>query len=112
MAISRDPLDESVHDFEANFLVRFLPALEPQFDPHLMIVTKELDGVVALDGQIVRVNHGGELNLLHSARGPRSAGILVPLRLFVKELAVIHDAANGGCGRGCDLDKVETFRLR
>ena len=46
MTVSRDLFDESVHDLEPDLLVRLLPALEPQLDPHLMIITKELDCVV------------------------------------------------------------------
>jgi hypothetical protein len=112
IAKSRDLFDESVHDLKADFLVRFLAALEAQLDPHLVIVAKELDGVVALYRQVVRANNRGKLQLLHPARGLRSADILAPLGLFVKELAVIDDPANRRRGRRGNLDQVETLRLR
>ena len=35
---------------------------------------------------------------------PRLLGLL---RLFVTELAVVHDPANGWIGQRCDLDQVE-----
>jgi len=56
MAISRDLPAESVYDLEAYLLVRFLPPLEPQLDPHFMIATKKLDGMVPLGRQVVRIN--------------------------------------------------------
>ncbi len=112
MAISGDPFDESVHDFEADLLVGFLPALKPQLKPHFMIVTKELDSVIALGLQVVGVNGRRELDLLHPARRLRSAGILGALSLLIKELAVVHDPANRRCGRRRDLDQVESLPLR
>ncbi len=96
MAISRDLFDESVHHLEADLLVRFLAALEPQLEPHFMIVTKKLDGVVALYRQVVGINGRRKLNLLYPAGGLRGAGILVPLGLFIKELAIIHHRQTGG----------------
>ena len=46
LAVGSDFFDEFVNHLEANLLMRFLAAFEPQFDPDLVIVAKELNGVV------------------------------------------------------------------
>src|SRR5215469_18031276 len=81
--VCSDFFDEFVNDLEANLLMRFLAAFEPQLDPDFMLVAKELDGVVALYRQVVRVDHCGELQLLHTAGRLRGAGIFRALRFLV-----------------------------
>ena len=103
--------DEPVYDLKPDLLVGLLAAFKPEFDAHFMIIAKELDGVVALHRQVVRINGRRELQLLHSGGRLRAAGIFGALCFLVEELAVVHYAADrrrGGCG---DLDQVEALAL-
>src|SRR5205807_6485650 len=60
LAVRRDLSDESVHHLEPDFLVRLLAAFEPQLDPHLMIVTKKLDGLIADQAAVQRPPKGAQ----------------------------------------------------
>ena len=111
LAIEGDVLDELVHHLEADFLVRLLAPVEAQLDADFEVLAEELDGVVALDGQVVRVN--GRRRSAAPSSGWRivGAGVFVPLGFLVEEFAVIHDAADGRRGVGGNLDQVQTFAL-
>ena len=112
LAVRSDFLDELVHDLEPKLLVRLLAAFKPQLDADFEIIAEELDGVVPLHRQVVRVNGRRELQLFHPAGGLLPMGVLVALGLLVEEFAVVDDAANGGRGVGGNLDQVQTFDLR
>ena len=81
MAIRAGREHKPVHDIEADFLVGFLASFEPQFDPHLDVVAKELDGMGELYSEIVRINHGADLGL-----GWLSEGWTTAMGLFTSGL--------------------------
>ena len=56
-AVKRDILDELIHHLEADFLVSLLPPPEAHLDPDLHVIAEKLDGVVALGGEVVLVDH-------------------------------------------------------
>jgi len=111
MTVSGNLFDEPVDDLEPDLFVRLLPPPEPQPDPHLMIVTKELDCAAAFYRQVVRIYVRRKLQLLHSACRLGNTCIFGALGLFVKELAVIHDAADWRRGRSGNLNQVEASVL-
>jgi len=67
LSVSSDLADEFVHYLETDLLVSLLAAFEPEFDANFEIIAKELDSVIALHRQVVRINGCGELQLFHSA---------------------------------------------
>jgi hypothetical protein len=109
LAIKGDVFDEPVHDFEADLLVRFLAPAKTQLHPDFHFIAKKPDGLVALGGEVVRVNGGRDLNFFHSARG--RAGVGFSFGFLVQEFPIIHDAAHGRRGIGGDLDEVQAFGL-
>ena len=62
-----------------------------------------------LDAEIMRVDAGAELNLLHLVRVLMLLGFLVALVLLVAILAKINEPADGRCGVGGDLDEIHAF---
>ena len=111
MTVRRHVADKFVYHLITNFLVRLLPAFEAQFDPDFEIVAQELNGVIALDGKVMRIDGWRELQLLHAAGGLGCAGVFAALGFLVKEFAIIDDPANGRHGVGDDLDQVKLLRL-
>src|SRR5581483_8108359 len=103
-----DVADEFIYHLKSNFLMGLLTPLESQLNPHFEIVAQELDGVIAFDRQIMRVNGGRELELLHAAGRLRSPGLLAALGFLVKKLAVVDDPANG---RHCVRDRLDEIQL-
>ena len=110
MAVRRNIFDQLIDDLKADFLVRLLATPEPELNPHLHLVTKKLDRVIPLGGQVMRVDGRGDLNLFHLASGRAHMGF--PFGFFVKELAVVHDPAYGGSRLRHDFDQVQVFFLR
>ena len=110
MAVRACFTNKAINDFEAIFLVRFLPAFEAQFHSHLHVVAKEADRMSQLDAEIVRVDDRAELDFLHLSL-LTALGFLLFLGLLVTKLSIIHDAADGWDCRGCDLDKIQSFGI-
>ena len=110
VAVKGDIFDEFVDHLEADLLVRFLAATKAQFDPDFHIVAKELDGMVPLHCEVVRIDGGRDLKLFHFVGG-RALRLFAALGLFVEEFSVIYDAADRGRGVGRDLDEVQAFGL-
>jgi len=111
MTVRRDVADKFVYHLKTNFLVRFLSAFKTQFDSDFEIVTQELDGVVALDGKVMRIDDRRELQFLHASGGLRCAGVFAALGFLVEELAIIDDPANGRHSIGDDLDQIKLLCL-
>ena len=109
MTVGRDVLNELVDYLEADFLVRFLPTAEAELNAHFHIIAQELDRMIALGCQIMRVDYRRNLNLLHLARsGP---DVRLFFRFLVQEFAVIQNSAHGRRRMRHDFDQVELFAL-
>ena len=111
LAIRGDVFDELVDHLEADFFVRFLASAKAQLDANFHVIAQELDGVVSLGRQVVRVNRGRDLKLFHYVRRLAGVGAFIAFGFLVEEFAVIDDAANGRRGVGRDLDEVQAFGL-
>jgi hypothetical protein len=111
MPVQSNVADKFVYHLETDLFMRLLPSFKPQLDPDFKIVAKELDGVIALHGKIVLINAWGELQFLHPAGRLGRSSLFAALGFFVKEFAVVDDAANRRCRVGGDLDQVQTFSL-
>ena len=96
---------QAVDDLEAKFLVRLLPALETELDADFHVVVQKRDGMVEFGLEIVRIDIRAELKLLHAPAGGFVA--FVSFGFFVKELAVVDDAADRGRGGRGDFDQIE-----
>ena len=105
LAVRGSFFDEAVDDLKAVFLMSLLPAAKTQLDADFHIVLQELDRVVKLRLEVVGIDVRAELKFLHSPAGGFVG--LVGFGFFVKELAVVYDAANGRRGRGRNFDEVE-----
>jgi len=110
LAVRRNIFDQLIDNLKADFLVRFLATPEPELNPHLHLIAKKLDRVIPFGGQVMRVDGRGDLDLLHLASGRAHMGF--PFGFFVKELAVVHDPADGGSRLRHDFDEVQVFFLR
>src|SRR2546429_399484 len=111
LAVSGSFFDKFVHHGKAKFLVRTLASAKAQFDPDFHVFAQEFDGVTQLDREIVGINSGSELELLHFVCGLAAVRFLAPLGFLVHEFAVLHDPAHGRRGVGRDLDQVQTLAL-
>ena len=112
MAVWGQVLDELFHDLEPEFLVGHFPAAEPERDLYLHFLTQEIDGAARLDAEIVRVNGRAELDFLDLVGVLVFPGFLFLLRLFVAELAVIDQAADGRRCVGRDFNQVHSLGAR
>jgi hypothetical protein len=87
--------------------VGHLPAFEAQRGLHLVAFIQEADRLVLLGLVVVLIHGDGELDLLHHddllflARSP------VALVLFIKELAVVLNAAHGWYGGWGDFHQIQ-----
>lgn len=104
--------DEAVHHLVAKLLVRLLSAAEAQFDVDLAIITEKADRMVQLHAEVIWINAGRQLDLLHLIRRLPCIGVFLLLRLLVLEFPVLDDAADRRGRGGRDLDQVEALGLR
>jgi hypothetical protein len=94
-------LNEAVDDGVAQLAVGHLPAFEAQRGLYLVAFAQETNCLVLL-GLVIMLIHGhGEFHFLDHDDFLLLARCAIALVLFVKELAVILNAADGwlGCGR-------------
>jgi hypothetical protein len=94
MAERRQALDQLLDLLETEFLVRHLAAAETQGDFDLHVLAQKIDRVLLFDAEIVRVDVRAELDFLDLVGVLVFARFLVPLGLFVAELAKINQPAN------------------
>jgi len=111
VAVEGEVSDEAIHDLVADFFVGFLTAAKAQLHPYLKIVAEELDRVIAFDRQVVRIDGGRDLKLLHSAGRLAGMRILISLGFLVEKFAVVDDAADRRSRTRGDLDQVQAFGL-
>ena len=96
-----------VEDLRPQFGVCHLSTTELQRDLDLVALFDESDDVACLGVEVAPADLRPVLDFLHRHVGrllPRFLGLLA---LFVLELAVIHDPANGRVGVGRHFDEVE-----
>ncbi len=84
--------------------------ISPVIEAHLHIVAQKLDGVVALGRQVMRFNHGRNLDFLHLPRA--WPGVRLALGLLVKQFAVVHNPAHRRGRLRHDFHQVQIFGLR
>jgi len=110
VAVFGDFPEKTVHYFKANLFVGLLPAPKAESNPHLQIVTEELDGVIPLGCEIVGIDAGGQLYLLHPRSG--TSRFLSLLGLFVLKLSEFDNPADGRRCVGNDFDQVHPLVCR
>jgi len=106
MAVGRDVREKFLNHLEAKLRMLHFPAAEFQRDLDLHVVAKEIDRVMDLHAEVVGIDARAELDFLDRAGVLMLLGFLVLLRLFVTELAVIDEPADGRRGGGGDLDEI------
>src|SRR5690606_29050019 len=80
---------------------------KPQRDLRLVALFEESPQVAQLHCVIAFVGAGPELHFLDLDDLLLEPGVVLPLLLLVLELAVVHQAADGGNRLRCDLDQVD-----
>jgi hypothetical protein len=80
---------------------------EPQRHFGLVSLGEEAREVADLDLVIAFVGPGTEFHFLHLDLLLLELGLVRLLALAVLELAVVHQAADGRLGGGCDLDEID-----
>ena len=109
VAIRSHFLDEFIDDFKAKLLVSHLSATEAEGSFYLHILAEKVDGVGNFDSEIIDVDLGTQLELLHLVGVLVLFGLLAFFRLLVTILAEIHYSANGRSRVRSDFDEVDTF---
>ena len=112
MPVRGHVLNELFYDLEPELLVGHLPATEPKRDLDLHFITQEIDGVTRLHAEIVGVDRRAELDFLDLVGVLMFPGFLFLFRLFVAELAIIDQAADGGRCVGRDFNQVDSLGAR
>src|SRR5215470_14328605 len=97
---------EPVEQLNAEFLVRYLAATEPDRRFHLIPVGQNLPGMLHLEIVVVLIGGGAKLNLLDLDDDLFLLGLVRPLLLLVKILAEVNDATDRRLGLGRDFDQV------
>src|ERR1700733_5198805 len=101
-------LNEPVDDGVAQLAVGHLAALKTQRSLYLVAFTQETDSLILLGLVVVLVNGHGKLRFLDHDDFLLLTRRAVALVLFVKELAVILNAAYGRLGGGRNFHQVQT----
>ena len=112
VAVRGDFRQELLHDLETEFGVGHFAAAEFQGDLDLHVFAEEIHGMLDFDAEIVRVNFRAELDFLDLVGVLVFPGFLFLLRLFVAELAVIDQAADGRRCIGRDFNQVHSLGAR
>src|SRR5688572_17226464 len=87
--------------------MRHFTAAEADDALDLVPVLEEADDVVFLEIEVVLVDSGAELHLLDDDHLLLLFRLGLFLLLLEQVLAIVHDLADRGSGRGGDLDEVE-----
>jgi hypothetical protein len=106
-AVIADVADQAVDDGVAQLAVGHLAALKAERSLHFVAVLQETNRLVLAGHIVVVVDGDGELDFLNSDDLLALAGGAVALFLFVKELAVILNAADRRNRRGRDFYQIE-----
>ena len=91
----------------ADISMGHLSAAETHSDFAAVAVFQELLCIAHLDIEVIHVNAGGHPDFLDLHHALVLAGLFLSLGLLEAELAVIHNAADGGLSGGGDLDQIE-----
>ena len=96
---------DTLHQLEADLLVRHLATAELELDTHLEPMGEEILGMGELDRVVVRADIHSELDLFFPLFGLLG---LLQLGLLILEFAVVNDTAYRRACIGGDLDEVES----
>src|SRR5690606_12103366 len=102
------------HSFEyahTEFLVSHLAATKTQRDLCLVAILDETAQVAQFHLVVAFVGTRPELDFLDLDDLLAGTGFLLALLFLVLELAVVHQAADGGGGRGGDFDQIDVVLL-
>jgi hypothetical protein len=103
---------DALQQTHTELLVRHFAAAKTQRYLRLVAFAKEADQIAQLDLVVAFIRARTKFDLLDLDLLQLESRLVLLLGFTVFELAVIHDAANGGFGRGRDLDKIEFRGLR
>src|SRR5690606_17973032 len=102
------------HSFEyahTEFLVSHLAAAKTQRDLCLVAILDETAQIAQFHLVVAFVGTWPELDFLDLDDLLAGTGFLLALLFLVLELAVVHQAADGGGGRGGDFDQIDVVLL-
>ena len=99
--------DHLLHQFRSDFGTDHFPPPEYQGDLGLVPFLEEPLHIMNLDSEIVVIDMGTELELLDLSGSLMLFHGMDFLALFVLELSIIHELADGRFGVGRNFDQVE-----
>ena len=111
-ALVLELLENPVDHVLAKFAVRVLAAAILKCELNLATTLEKAPNLVELVVEVVRVGVGMELDFLHLLHLLGFTRLLLPDGLFVLELSVVHDLADGWLSVGRDLDEIEPPLVR
>jgi hypothetical protein len=102
-----EQLDHPLQHRLAEFLMNHLAPAKRQRDFDFIAFFDKLARMLRLEFEVVLFDFWAKPNLLDVNDGGFFAAVLFLFTLFVLELAVVDDPANGRLGSGCDFDEIK-----